>query len=430
MSDVKQISPSPVAASLPRYRMGIFRRLRNTLGAFSCKGPHNGVAVDVGAAFQEETIVIDWPAASRPLVAPFDERTLAALHHKSQHRASKLLPPLPHNSVQLPDFSSDACVPAVLYQDSLGSDTVSLSAERRLTPSPSTSLETEARFVRAQYQSPVVVSSPSASAIPIEIWWRIIDYFQDDWSALLICTTVCRAWHDQAQKFLAKGCKHAIVLSSRAEVHLLSRCARERVLHTKAVQVHGDDHASLGHLGTFAAMLSGQLQHFNEIQIVGGIWRTDVLHERVLFRCLSTFIGIRHLTLHNVDFPSAMELAGMLAALPNLCFLECVNISTRSNAYDRMLRMHLPPPHPLEYLLLDRVSGFDMHDLFRTMKLHSHVVEVVLPDQDTSESTTFMRKEHVKLGMNLFRNPSMGRFILAIHDKLASYDLLSKPSYW
>ncbi|EPS95304.1 hypothetical protein FOMPIDRAFT_1103358, partial [Fomitopsis schrenkii] len=154
----------------------------------------------------------------------------------------------------------------------------------------------------------------------------IIDYLQYDWSALLICTAVCRTWHARAQKYLPTGYKHVIVLSSREDVRRLSRCARERVLSTRAVQVRGDDHASLGHLETFAAMLSGQLQDFNELQIVDGIWRTDVLHVRILFRCLSTFTGIRRLTLRNVNFPSAMELAGMLVALPNLFSLECVNI--------------------------------------------------------------------------------------------------------
>ncbi|KAI0725708.1 hypothetical protein C8Q72DRAFT_573261 [Fomitopsis betulina] len=250
------------------------------------------------------------------------------------------------------------------------------------------------------------------------------DLFHYDWSVLLICTAVCRAWHAHAQKYLPEGCKHAIALSSRAEVLLLSRCARTRVLHTKAVQVHGDGGGSLAHLGTFAAMLSGQLPHLNELHIGHGTWRQDTLHARILFRCLSTFIGLRHLTLRNIHFPTTMELAGILAALPNLCFLECVNISTNNTAYGRMSRMHPCPPHPLVYLLLDRVNGPDMHVLFRTMNLQSDVVEVVIPNPDVSDFTGYIRDADVKLAMRRLRRPSSGRLILTIDDNLAAYDLL------
>ncbi|KAI0728083.1 hypothetical protein C8Q72DRAFT_418113 [Fomitopsis betulina] len=278
---------------------------------------------------------------------------------------------------------------------------------------------------RAPAVSNIVVGSPSTPTLPTEIWWRIIDFFQYDWSTLLACTAVCRAWHAQAQRYLAKGDKHAIVLSSRADVLLLSRCARARVLHTKAAQIHGDGHASLGHLETFVAMLSRQLSYLNELQIIHGTWRRSPLHQRVLFRCLSTFVGIRNLTLRDINFPSAMEFSSVLVALPNLCFLECVNISTKDKAYGRLSRMHLPPSPPLVYLRLGRVSGFDIHSFFRMMRLQSDVIEVVIPDPDTSVSSSSTARSEMKPAMDLFRSP-LGRFILTIHDKLASYDLLKQ----
>lgn len=105
-------------------------------------------------------------------------------------------------------------------------------------------------------------------------------------------------------------------------------------------------------------MLSGRwLSHLDELHIIHGTWPTDRPYRRVLFRCLSTFTGIRKLTLRNIKLTSAMEILDILVVLPNLHSLACVDIWTQDEAYGRMPR--LIRPHRLRYLLRDRVNGLD-----------------------------------------------------------------------
>lgn len=149
--------------------------------------------------------------------------------------------------------------------------------------------------------------------------WKIIDYLQWDWSALLTCTKVCRTWHVRARLYLPQGTENAVELHSRTEVILLSRCARSRQLDTRAIHIYGDHHSgSLAHLGTFVAMLSGWLNQLEELYIIRGVWSAATVNSRSLSRCLSTFATIQRLHLHDVTLPSTMVIVQLLLALSRI----------------------------------------------------------------------------------------------------------------
>ncbi|KAH9830155.1 uncharacterized protein C8Q71DRAFT_380651, partial [Rhodofomes roseus] len=252
--------------------------------------------------------------------------------------------------------------------------------------------------------------------LPVETWWEIIDCLQQDWSALLVCTIVCQAWHVRAQAHLPKGNGHAVGLLSRQDVILLSQCSRARALHTRAVHVYGDRHTgSLAHLGTFAAMLSGKLHRLEELQILDCTWKTAALKETILLRRLSEFTSIRTLRLQNVILPSATTIANLLRALPDLRSLKCASVSTTKKQYGdaAILDALLRPLMDLQRLDLDCPDGDDIIHLFASTTLAQYARTAVIavytrPDRKGTRTTNDQRLIH--------RLTSISQLSITFHD--------------
>lgn len=118
-------------------------------------------------------------------------------------------------------------------------------------------------------------------AIPIEIWWLVIDFLDGEYDTLLSCSMVCRARSDKCQELLPDF----IVFTNRQDV---ARAGRQRAMRwrgPKRVQVargpiakRARSNSPFDHVRYDAR---GQVDHSKSMAIENATWRTDDMHSSV-----------------------------------------------------------------------------------------------------------------------------------------------------
>ncbi|KAH9918676.1 uncharacterized protein B0H18DRAFT_663794 [Fomitopsis serialis] len=261
--------------------------------------------------------------------------------------------------------------------------------------------------------------------LPLELWWTIIDEFQHDWLALFACSVVCRSWRARTQIYLPQGYRRTVELYSQRDVASLSRFARVRKLQARTVQIHGSRHSgSIAHLGTFAAMLSGQLRHLNELHVMYGAWQTATVDTCSLFRCLSTYSTIRHLRLCGVTLPSTTSLLRLLYSLPRLRSFDCVDVSTTDRNYGNRASAHSARLCKIEAFVLDCSDVDDIFDLFAAASLAEYSGTVELGIHSARDVEDGERTHFARFTRSL---TSVSRLTIVLRDADMSDEALGEP---
>ncbi|KZT66534.1 hypothetical protein DAEQUDRAFT_447149 [Daedalea quercina L-15889] len=274
---------------------------------------------------------------------------------------------------------------------------------------------------------PITYLLRPATGLPVDVWWTIIDHLQGNWSALLTCTKVCRAWHAHAQLYLPRGDGAAVEIFDHGGVAALLQF-RLALLDglpgpPRAVRLCGcHQFRSLAHVGMFAAKLSGQLPWLESLHFQHGDWESIPLDERLVIPRLSSFTTIRRLRLDDITLPSTTTFVQLLCALPKLYYLACVDVSTRSKHYGYLLNMPAAPLCKLEEVVLDRADE-DIFYVLATMELGKscRAVELGVPtilDPNDTDNTNYYARFIQSLPL------SMNSLTIVVHDTDLSHEAL------
>ncbi|TFY56918.1 hypothetical protein EVJ58_g7341 [Rhodofomes roseus] len=201
--------------------------------------------------------------------------------------------------------------------------------------------------------------------LPIDIWERVLNEFQDDLRVLFACACVCRAWYSHASKSLPR-IDDVWELAGRADVMRVARVfgweypsvLMQRKWRAVVVRGSGPTH-SLAHLKTFAAALAKQLRRIDELEVHSGVWMPGAV-DAPTFARFSMCIALSRLTLHGVTFPSTTIVAKLVCALPNLARLSIVDVKTVQKRRGQDLCLPHGRPLQLRWLLLDSSEVCDV----------------------------------------------------------------------
>lgn len=187
--------------------------------------------------------------------------------------------------------------------------------------------------------------------LPPEIWDSIIDCLQGNYSTLMICILVCKAWQRRSLHCLPDRLdfidRDEVMQASKDSGNLWKGPVRIDVLGSL-----GDGYGPVPHLNTLAALLGGRWTRVRELCISNAEWRVVDMMPHCVFLHLSAFL-INSLSLKSVVFPSTSTLRQLICSLPNLKTLHCHDLSFRV-IHPSPMRMGRPARITLSVL---RVAG-------------------------------------------------------------------------
>lgn len=179
--------------------------------------------------------------------------------------------------------------------------------------------------------------------LPVIIWELIIDHLWEDSDALRQSALVCKAWQARCRFHLLSRVALRYTRSVHRLAHLLSEKPelRERVL---AAEVWGgQDVPPIAQFGTFASMLAKKLPALQVLCVYYAEWQQRTVRPST-FLHLSSFASVFELRLSNAVFPTKLVLARLICALPNLLFLNVVDVTVRSKAWNPLAFAGTLPP--------------------------------------------------------------------------------------
>lgn len=179
--------------------------------------------------------------------------------------------------------------------------------------------------------------------LPIIIWELIIDHLWENSDALKQSALVCKAWQARCRFHLLSK----IVLRHTRSVHRLAHLLsekpelRERVLGAEIWG--GPNIPPIAQFGTFASMLAKKLPALQVLCVYCAEWQQRTVRPNT-FLHLATFASVFELRLSNVVFPTKLVLARLICALPNLLFLNVVDVTVRSKEWNPLAFAGVLPP--------------------------------------------------------------------------------------
>ena len=173
------------------------------------------------------------------------------------------------------------------------------------------------------------------SALPTEVWERVIDHNWGYPATLVNCSLVCRAWTARSRFHLLTS----VVLVDQRRTWWLANLLRKDVqsrMAVKMVAVRGGktrgEREPTPHLGTFSSALANKVPKVETLLMFDVDWRPASMHRSTLLH-LSTFCTITELRLARVTFPSGLVLTRLIRALPSLTELSCADIVITSGVF-------------------------------------------------------------------------------------------------
>ncbi|EPT01996.1 hypothetical protein FOMPIDRAFT_99737 [Fomitopsis schrenkii] len=218
--------------------------------------------------------------------------------------------------------------------------------------------------------------------LPATIWELVIDHLWEDSDGLRQCALVCKAWQARCRFHLLSK----IILRHPRSVHRLAHLLqeqpqlRERVL---SAEIWGGQRIQpIAHLGTFASMLAKKLPSLQVLCVYYAEWQQHTVRPNT-FLHLSSFATVFELRLSKVVFPTKLVLARLICGLPNLLFLNVVDVTVKSKEWSPLAFAGTLPP--IRWLRFDGASDGVAHLIARDTGLVRGVVHLSVGWTDSME---------------------------------------------
>ncbi|CCL99879.1 uncharacterized protein FIBRA_01904 [Fibroporia radiculosa] len=247
-----------------------------------------------------------------------------------------------------------------------------------------------------------VIVSKRPIDIPVELWWKVIDFAADEilWykngrTQMRVLARVSRAWYTQCRRRAEE--RLDVLMRSKKEVYRLIRRLEENPERCGAIKRVHFVNEKINTFGSIAVRMAGKLPQVETLTLSCDRsihsyfcdWDAGQLHTHVFLHVRVAFESVTTLDLFEVRFPSAMVFGRLVCALPRLTSLTCELVefkqpSVAPSPGPSLLRLGAvnlaDSPHIVDFLLETRAGAFLRHITYSgSVEACSRLVAVAAP---------------------------------------------------
>ncbi|CCM06455.1 uncharacterized protein FIBRA_08719 [Fibroporia radiculosa] len=197
--------------------------------------------------------------------------------------------------------------------------------------------------------------------LPVELWWKIIDFLAGDiWNTrdggtqMRKLARVNRAWYTRCRVCAEE--RLDIMGRDKKGVHRLICRLDKHLGRYSAIKRMRFENKKINTFGSFAVRMAGKLTNVETLVLNIGEWEPGQLHPRIFLYVRAAFESVTALHLAWVSFPSAVVFGRLLCALPRLASLTCSRVKCKRSF------VQPPVPRPLRVSTIDLLDSPDVVD--------------------------------------------------------------------